>query len=53
MWEWPDFGGCTGATLGAAVVISTVVTFGVAVGVETGTAGCGSGVTGVTNCCVC
>ena len=50
MWAWPDLCGCTGATLSVEVGVGTGVTFGKAVGVETGTAGFGSGVTGTTDC---
>ena len=40
----------TGATLGVEVGVGTSMTFGMAVGIETGTAGDGSGVTGATDC---
>ena len=46
----PDHHGCTGATLIVEVGIGTGVTFGMAVGVETGTAGFGFGVTCATDC---
>ena len=50
MWAWSDLCSCTGATYGVGVGVGTEVTFGVVVGVETGTAGFGSGVTGAMNC---
>ena len=50
MWALPDLHGCTGATLSVEVGVGTVVTFGTAVGVETGTAELGSGVMGATDC---
>ena len=53
VWAWPDCHGFTGATLSVDVGVGTVVTFGMAVGVETGTAVFGSGVTGATDCGVC
>ena len=49
-WAWPDPHVCTGATLSAELGVGTGVTFGMAVGVETGTARLGSGVTGATEC---
>ena len=52
VWAWPACHGCTGATLGVEVGVGNRVTFGMAVGVETGTAGFGSGVTGATDCVV-
>ena len=52
VWAHPDLHGCTGATLIVEVGLATGVTFGMAVGVETGTAGFGSGVTGATDCSV-
>ena len=53
VWAWPDLCGCTGATLSVELGVGTGVTFGMAVGVETGTAGLGSGVTGATDCGAC
>ena len=50
VWARPDLYSCRGATLSVEVVVGTGVTFGMAVGVETGTAGFGSGVTGPTDC---
>ena len=53
VWTWSDCSGCTGATLGVEVDVGTGVTFDMAVGVDTGTAGFGSGVTGSTDHGVC
>ena len=53
VWAQPDCLCCTGATHHVEVGVGTGVTFGMAVGVETGTAGLGSGVTGATYCGVC
>ena len=53
MWAWPDLSGSTGATLSVELGEGTGVTFGMAVGVETGTAGLGSGVRGATACGAC
>ena len=53
VWAWSDHHGCTGVTLCIEVGVGSRVTFGMAVGVETGTAGFGSGVTGATDCGVC
>ena len=50
VWGWPDCHGSIGATIGVEVGVGTGVTFGMPVGVETVTAGFGSGVTGVTDC---
>ena len=50
MGTQPDLHGCTGATLSVKVGVSTGVIFGIAAGVETGTAGFGSGVMGATDC---
>ena len=51
VWAWPDLCHCTGATtLSVELDVGIGVTFGMAVGVETGTAGLGSGVPGVTDC---
>ena len=41
MWAYPDHHGCMGAKFGAVVDVDTGVTFGVATGVETITAGFG------------
>ena len=53
VWAWPDLHGCTGATLDVEVGVGTGLTFGMDVGVETGTVGFGSGVTGATDCGIC
>ena len=53
MWAQPDRHSCTGATLSVEVDVGTVVTFGMAVGIETGTAGFGSGFMGATDCVLC
>ena len=50
VWAWPNCHGCTGATLSVEVGLGTGVTFGMAVGVETGTLGFGSGFAGATDC---
>ena len=50
VWAWPDLCGCTGATLGVEVGVGTRVTIGMAVGVETGTAGFCFGILGATDC---
>ena len=52
VWILHDHG-CTGATLSVQMGVGTGVTFGMALGVENGTAGFGSGVTGATDCGVC
>ena len=46
----PDHCVCTGATLGVEVGAGSGVTFGMAIGVETGATGFGSRVTGATYC---
>ena len=53
VWAWPDLYGCTGATLSVEMGVGIGVTFGMAVGVETRTAGLGCGVTGAIDCDVC
>ena len=53
MWAQPNLCGCTGAILGVEVGVGTGMTFPVAEGVETGTTGFGSGVTGAADCGVC
>ena len=50
VWAWPDLHSCTGTTLNVEWGVGTWVTLGMAVGVEIGTAGLGSGVTGATDC---
>ena len=53
VWAWPDLYGCTCDTLSVEVGVGTGVTCGVDAGVETWTAGFGSGVKGATDCHVC
>ena len=50
VWAWPDHHGCTGATLSVEWGVGTGVTFGMAVSVETGSVGLGSGITCATDC---
>ena len=50
VWAWSDLHGCTGATLSVELSIGTGVTFGMAVDVEIGTVGLGSGVMGAIGC---
>ena len=50
VWAWPVHLGCTGAILSEEVAVGTGVTFGMAVGVETGTVRFGSGDMGATDC---
>ena len=50
VWAWSDLHGCTGATLSVEVGVDTGATFGMAVDIEIGTAGFGSGITGATDC---
>ena len=50
VWALPDLCSCTGASLGVEVGLGTGVIFCMAVGVENGTAGFGSGVMGATDC---
>ena len=53
LWACPDHHGCPDATLRVEVGEGTGVNFGMAVGVENGTAGFSSWVTGATDCGVC
>ena len=53
VWTWPDLHGCTGATLSVEVGVGTGVTSGMAVDVETGTVGFGSGVMGANDGGIC
>ena len=50
VWAWPDYYGCTGATRCVGVGVGTGITFGMAEGVETGTADFDSQVMGATDC---
>ena len=50
VWAWPELCGLTGAILRVEVGLGIGMTFGMAVGVETGTTGFGSGVTSATDC---
>ena len=50
VWAWPNHCGCTGATWDVEVGVGIGVTFGMAVDVEPGTAGLGSGATYATDC---
>ena len=53
VWAWSYLHGCTGATLGEEVGVTTGVSFGMSAGVETVTAGFASGGTGATDHGVC
>ena len=50
VWAWPDLCCCTDTTFNVEHSVGTGMTFDMAVGVEIGTTGLSSGVTGATDC---